>query len=70
MGAKGRTTTKVYVGQTTVFGKRRSIMSIYKPPGSRFYHYEFVFLGKRIRESAKTTSKTVAKEAEKNRAVR
>jgi integrase len=29
--------------------------------------YEFIFAGKRIRESAKTTSKTVAKEAEKNR---
>jgi integrase len=29
--------------------------------------YEFVFAGKRIRESAKTASKTVAKEAEKSR---
>lgn len=29
------------------------------------YWYEFIFAGKRIRESAKTTSKTVAKEAEK-----
>ena len=29
--------------------------------------YEFVFAGKPIRESAKTASKTVAKEAEKSR---
>lgn len=31
------------------------------------YWYEFIFAGKRIRESAKTHSKTVAKEAEKDR---
>ncbi len=31
------------------------------------YWYEFIFAGKRIRESAKTNSKTVAKEAEKDR---
>lgn len=29
--------------------------------------YEFIFAGRRVRESAKTTSKTVAKEAEKKR---
>lgn len=40
-------------------------MSVYKRGDS--YHYEFLFAGKRIRESAHTTSKTVAKEAEKNR---
>ena len=40
-------------------------MSVYKRGNS--YHYEFLFAGKRIRESAHTTSKTVAKEAEKNR---
>lgn len=40
-------------------------MSVYKRGGA--YHYEFLFAGKRIRESARTTSKTVAKEAEKNR---
>lgn len=40
-------------------------MSVYKRGGS--YHYEFLFAGKRIRESAHTPSKTVAKEAEKNR---
>jgi integrase len=33
----------------------------------KYYWYEFIFAGKRIRESAKTTSKTVAKEAEKDR---
>jgi integrase len=31
------------------------------------YWYEFIFAGKRIRESARTRSKTVAKEAEKDR---
>src|SRR5271168_1456966 len=29
--------------------------------------YEFMFAGRRVRESAKTTSKTVAKQAEQNR---
>lgn len=40
-------------------------MSVYKRGDS--YHYEFLFAGKRIRESAHTASKTVAREAEKNR---
>jgi len=40
-------------------------MAVYKR--GQTYHYEFLFAGKRIRESANTTSKTVAKEAEKNR---
>ena len=40
-------------------------MSVYKRGDS--CHYEFLFAGKRIRESAHTSSKTVAKEAEKNR---
>jgi len=31
------------------------------------WYYEFIFAGKRIRESTKTTSKTLAKEAEKIR---
>ena len=31
------------------------------------YWYEFVFAGKRVRESAMTGSKTVAKESEKSR---
>lgn len=34
---------------------------------SDVWWYEFIYAGKRIRESAKTTRKTVAKEAEKNR---
>ena len=40
-------------------------MSVYKRGES--YHYEFLFAGQRIRESARTTSETVAKEAENNR---
>ena len=40
-------------------------MGVYKRGDS--YHYEFLFAGKRVRESAHTSSKTVAKEAEKNR---
>lgn len=38
-----------------------------KTKQSRVWWYEFVFAGKRIRESAKTTRKTVATEAEKRR---
>jgi integrase len=33
----------------------------------KYYWYDFIFAGKRIRESAKTTSKTVVREAEKDR---
>ena len=40
-------------------------MAVFKRGGT--YHYEFLFAGKRIRESAHTSSKTVAKEAEKTR---
>jgi integrase len=40
-------------------------MSVYKRGGT--YWYEFVFNGARIRESAKTTSKTIAREAERSR---
>src|SRR3954470_17336480 len=40
-------------------------MAVYKR--GELYWYEFIFAGKRIREPAKTTSKTVAKEAERNR---
>lgn len=39
-------------------------MAVYKRGG--VYWYEFIFAGKRVRESAKTASKTVAKEAEKS----
>ena len=38
-------------------------MAVYKR--SDVYWYEFIFAGKRIRESSKSTSKTVAREAEK-----
>jgi integrase len=40
-------------------------MSVFKRADT--YWYEFIFAGKRIRESAKTRSKTVAREAEKDR---
>ncbi len=40
-------------------------MALYKR-GSQWW-YEFIFAGRRIRESAKTTRKTVAQEAERNR---
>jgi integrase len=40
-------------------------MSVYKRGDT--YHFEFIFAGKRIRESAHTASKTVAKIAEQNR---
>ena len=36
-------------------------------PRGEVYWYEFWFAGQRVRESAKTTSKTLAKDAEKNR---
>ena len=40
-------------------------MAVFKR--GRTYWYEFIFAGKRIRESAKTYSRTVAREAEKDR---
>jgi hypothetical protein len=40
-------------------------MAVYRR--GQTYWYEFVFAGKRIRESAKTTRRTIAREAEKNR---
>jgi integrase len=43
-------------------------MAVYKPSKrSRIYWYDFIFAGQRVRESAKTRSKTVAKEAERVR---
>jgi len=43
-------------------------MSVYKPSKeSKTYWYEFIFEGQRVRESAKTHSKTVARDAEKAR---
>lgn len=41
--------------------ERRQVMAVFKR--NEIYWYEFIFAGKRIRESAKTGSKTVAKEA-------
>ena len=40
-------------------------MAVFKR--GKVWWYEFIFAGRRVRESAKTTSKTVAKEAEKKR---
>jgi hypothetical protein len=40
-------------------------MSVYKRGGT--YWFEFAFNGSRIRESAKSTSKTLAREAERAR---
>jgi integrase len=40
-------------------------MAVYKR--GQYYHYDFIFAGKRIKESAKTTSKTVARDAERIR---
>jgi hypothetical protein len=45
--------------------KRKTKMSIYKRGG--LYWYEFEFAGSRIRKSAKTKSKTIAREAERVR---
>src|SRR5215831_10688262 len=46
-------------------------MAVYKPTrkgeSSKFYICEFVYQGKRFQESTGSTSKTVAKEYEKNR---
>src|SRR5215469_8878477 len=46
-------------------------MAVYKPKrkgeASKFYITEFIYQGKRFQESTGATSKTVAKEYEKNR---
>jgi len=43
-------------------------MAVYRPTkDSKVWWYEFIFEGQRVRESAKTRSKTVAKDAEKAR---
>jgi integrase len=39
-------------------------MALYRPKGSKIWWYDFVFRGQRIRESTKSTSKTVAKKAQ------
>ena len=38
-------------------------MRLYKQPGSRYWYFEFRFKGQKYRESTKTTSKTVARDA-------
>ena len=40
-------------------------MAVYKRGGT--WWYEFIFAGKRVRESAKTSRKTIALEAERQR---
>ena len=43
-------------------------MAVYRPTkDSKVWWYDFIFEGQRVRESAKTRSKTVAKDAEKAR---
>ncbi len=42
-------------------------MSLYRPRGSRIWWYDFVFNGERIRESSKSRSKTIARDAERAR---
>ena len=43
-------------------------MAVYRPSSnSKIWWYEFIFQGQRIRESSKSRSKTVAKDAEKTR---
>jgi hypothetical protein len=43
-------------------------MAVYKPTSdSKVWWYDFIFEGQRVRESAKSRSKTVAKDAEKAR---
>src|SRR5436305_3921487 len=42
-------------------------MAVYRPAKAKIWWYDFIFEGQRVRESAKTRSKTVAKDAEKTR---
>jgi hypothetical protein len=42
-------------------------MSVYRPASSKVWWYDFIFEGQRVRQSAKTRSKTIAKDAEKAR---
>ncbi len=42
-------------------------MSVYRPASSKVWWYDFIFERQRVRESAKTRSKTIAKDAEKAR---
>jgi hypothetical protein len=57
--------------------KGRTSMSVFRPQyndrktgeskQTKIWYYKFIFAGRLVKESAKTTSKTVAKEAEKRR---
>lgn len=42
-------------------------MAVFKRSNSPYYYYEFVFAGTRIQESTRTTSKTLARDAERQR---
>lgn len=43
-------------------------MAVYRPTrDTKVWWYDFIFQGQRVRESAKTRSKTVAKDAERVR---
>lgn len=42
-------------------------MAVFRYPNSKVWHYDFIFNGQRIRESAKTRSKKLAREAERQR---
>lgn len=42
-------------------------MSVYRPASSKVWWYDFIFEGQRVRESSKTHSKTLAKDAERAR---
>ena len=42
-------------------------MSVYRPASSKVWWYDFIFEGQRVRESAKSRSKTIARDAEKSR---
>src|SRR5689334_3426262 len=51
-------------GQREKTTERREVMAVYKRGG--VYWFNFIYPGKRIQKSAKTTSKTVAKIAERD----
>ena len=61
----GAATQKVGQGSRRAANKEESDMAVYKRGGT--WRYEFIFTGKRVRESAKTSRKTIALEAERQR---
>lgn len=64
-------------GQREASEERRQVMAVYRPQyrdkksgelkHTHVWYYEFIFAGRLVKESAKTTSKTVAKQAEQAR---